>query len=158
MYQRGLKSGFTLVEILLVVAAIAILAGVVIVAINPLKQLAETRNAQRYSDVDAILEAVFQYTIDNGELPDQIDGNAGVVQVLGTATGGCDSVCGAKISSSACLDLSYALEPDYLVDMPVDPKTGSASISDYYIDKTSTDRIEVGACDPERSVTIKATR
>ena len=60
-------------EILLVVAAIAILAGIVILAINPAKQLAETRNSERWADVNTILNAVYQYAIDNdGNIPQRL--------------------------------------------------------------------------------------
>ena len=72
------RKGFTLLEILLVVAALAILAGIVILAINPTKQLGETRDAQRNSDVNAILNAVYQYSIDNnGFYPAGNGGTAG---------------------------------------------------------------------------------
>ena len=50
--------GFTLLEILLVVAIISILAGIVIVAINPARQLGSTRDAQRKSDIGTIYKAV----------------------------------------------------------------------------------------------------
>jgi prepilin-type N-terminal cleavage/methylation domain-containing protein len=70
---RNTQKGFTLIEILLVVVAIAVLAGIVILAINPGKQLGDTRNAQRRADVNTILNALYQYTIDNsGTLPPAI--------------------------------------------------------------------------------------
>ncbi len=76
------KLGFTLIEILLVVAAIAILAGIVILAINPGKQLGETRNAQRRSDVTTILNGVYQYSIDTGAVPSAITLPSSITTIL----------------------------------------------------------------------------
>ncbi len=92
------NSGFTLLEILLVVAAIAILAGIVIVAINPGKQLGATRNAARQSDVSSILNAVYQYSLDNsGLFPPNIDTN---LRMLGTNVSGCGVICGPVANSN----------------------------------------------------------
>lgn len=153
------KKGFTLLEVLLVVAAIGILAGIVIVALNPNKQLGDTRNAQRRADVNTILNAVYQYAIDNsGNLPAGIDSTAGSSQVLGTTGSGLDSTCTATTTVAAGLDLSAVLVPTYIVGIPMDPKTGSAGNTDYYINKDANGRITVGACDPEQSAVISVTR
>lgn len=157
------KKGFTLLEILLVVAAIAILAGIVIIAINPSKQLGDTQNAQRESDVNAILNAVYQYSLDNGgSFPAGLDADDTSSQVLGTAASGCDSTCtnadGADGSEAACVDLSGDLVADYIVDIPTDPQTGTDANTDYYINVDANDRLVVGSCDPEQSATIEITR
>src|SRR3989344_3049674 len=82
------SKGFTLLEILLVIAIIAILAAIVIIAINPGKQLAESRNAERSSEVNTILNAVYQYSVDNsGTVP----GNPSATATEICATGGARS-------------------------------------------------------------------
>ena len=125
------KQGFTLLEILLAVAALVILASIVILAINPGKQLADTRNAQRSADVNTILNAVYQYAVDNdGELP---------------AT---DEWAGGEIcSASGCggIEDLDALIPTYLVDIPVDPKATTTDGTGYTIATTTGNRITVTA-------------
>ncbi len=141
------KKGFTLLEILLVVAAIAILAGIVIIAINPGKQLADTRNAQRRVNVNTILNAVYQYSIDNkGALPSGITQNA--VEVC--KTGG---------SCAGLVDLSaLTLNEVYLTAIPTDPTAASTNGTGYKILQTANGRITVSAPSAENSASISVTR
>ena len=59
------NKAFTLIEVLLVIAIIAVLAAAVFVAINPAKNISDARNTQRRSDVAQILSAISQGFIDN---------------------------------------------------------------------------------------------
>ena len=153
------QKGFTLLEVLLVVGIIAILAGIVIFALNPAKQLGDTNNAQRSSDVNTILNAVYQYAIDNnGNFPSGIDAVTGTAQVLGTDATGCDSTCSAASTTAACLDLSGDLVSTYIVGVPTDPSSGAVGNTDYYINRLANGRITVGSCDPQESATINVTR
>ena len=158
-YHFNVTKGFTLIEILLVVAILAILAGIVIVAVNPARQLAQANNGQRRADVQTILNAVYQYAIDNsGALPSGIDAVTGSSQVMGTAAIGCDTTCSAVTTVAACTDLSGNLTPTYVVAIPSDPSSGSVANTDYYINRDANNRVTVGACDSELSAVISVTR
>lgn len=145
------KKGFTLLEILLVVAAIGILAGIVILALNPGKQLADTRNSQRSVDVNTILNAVYQYSLDNdGSLPSSIG-------ITGTATP--EPIC---ITGGTCTnetDLSVLTNNgDYLVSIPTDPSGASGDSAGYTIIQDQNGRVTVAAPDAEEGATISVTR
>ena len=156
MKYKNKQKGFTLLEILLVVAAIAILAGIVIVAINPTKQLGDTRNAQRRADVNTILNAVYQYAIDNnGTLPATVTN--------GTACGvSTQEVCKTGGTCTGLTDLSTSLvgtTATYLVAIPADPTGSTTNGAGYEIYKNSTtNRVTVCAPDAEQSQTISVTR
>jgi len=53
-----LKKGFTLIELLIVIAILGTLAVVVLIALNPVQQLARTRDAGRRSTVSQLGHAV----------------------------------------------------------------------------------------------------
>ncbi|MCD4761647.1 type II secretion system GspH family protein, partial [bacterium] len=60
------QQGFTLIELLIVIGVIAILAALAFVALNPLARFQDARNAERWSDVNAILGAIKLDQVDNG--------------------------------------------------------------------------------------------
>ncbi len=141
------KSGFTLIEILLVVAGIAILAGIVIFAINPTKQLGETRDAQRAADVNTILSAVYQYALDNnGALP---------ASITTTQT----EICKTGGTCTGLIDLGVLTTNEkYVTSIPKDPSGSSTNGAGYEIVKTANNRVTVSAPDTEQRAVISATR
>src|SRR5882762_3079707 len=108
------RGGFTLIELLLVIGIIAILASIVIVAINPTKQLGNARDAQRRSDVNTILNAVYQYAIDN---------NGGIPSGITTSV---QPICQTSLDATGCAAIGgvnlRVLTGSYLVNIPKDPK------------------------------------
>lgn len=114
------RSGFTLIEILVVIGLIAFLAAVVIVAINPARQFAQGRNSQRVSNVNAILNAIGQRIADNKGLFRTSEDAVCAVD-LPTA-----SSTAPIISKSGGVDLRPCLVPTYISELPVDPVGGKA--------------------------------
>jgi uncharacterized repeat protein (TIGR02543 family) len=104
-------------EILLVVGIISLLAGIVIVAINPGKQLATVRNTQRKSDIKQINSAITQYYIANGRYPATLPTTLTEV----CATGNLSTTTGSGIICGSLIDLTV-LVPTYITAIPVDPQ------------------------------------
>jgi len=141
------RQGFTLLEVLLVIGIIAILAAIVIVALNPSKQLADSRNAQRSSDVNTILNGVYQYAIDNnGTAP---------AAITGTQT----EICTTGGTCTGLIDLGVlTLNEEYLVSIPEDPTGATANGAGYEIVESTNGRVTVVAPDAEQGATISVTR
>jgi len=118
MAKNTFKKGFTLLEILLVVGIISILAGIVIVAINPSKQIAMARNTERKSDLKQINSALQQYYIDNREYPDGLTDE--LVEICDTG-----DMASSSVPEDHCaeglVNLSV-LVPTYITAIPKDPQ------------------------------------
>ena len=131
--------GFTLIEILLVIAILAILAAVIIIAINPAKQFGEAQNTQRRSDVRAILDAVHQYSIDNdGALPEEIT-EGSVCLDEG------ENICIPDMSCDGVHIDELVLDQKYLTAIPEDPTASDGQGTGYFIVKTVSGRVSVCA-------------
>jgi prepilin-type N-terminal cleavage/methylation domain-containing protein len=107
--------GFTLLELLLVIGMVAILSGIVILALNPGRSLAKTRDLQRTVGISEINKALSQYYIDHGSYPPTLAHNIKSICKTGSSATSTDLGCGTDE-----VDLSM-LVPTYLPAIPVDP-------------------------------------
>jgi prepilin-type N-terminal cleavage/methylation domain-containing protein len=196
------RSGFTLIELLIVIAIIGFLAAAVLVAVDPVRRIQESRDARRSEEANALLNAVLNYQVDErmvykGEtdapiLPQTVDSNGRPSQVqviVRSSTGiGCESAgtrpgCDMPMnigtgSAKTCVANLSAVAPKYIAELPLDPRgldkdvcptgdltctsNGDVRLGDkntgYYIARTADDRLEIGACKPERATEINVKR
>lgn len=139
-FKKALR-GFTLIEILIVIGIIAILAAIVIVAINPAKQFAQARNTQREAGINSILNAVGQRMADNkGVFAGSFNGGNEVCPTLTTSGSSTVTAVDETISTNVNGNLG-CLVPTYISAIPPAPLSGET----YTISASTTGRISVCA-------------
>ena len=98
------RSGFTIVELLIVIVVIAILAAITIVAYNGIQ--ARANDSRRANEIAGIKKALELYKIDNGVYP---------------------PACGADDSGCSLNNLTSYLVSTYISKVPQDPQSPSKS-------------------------------
>lgn len=121
------KKGFTLIEVLVVIGIIAILAAVVLVAVNPSRQFKLARDSQRSSNVNTLLNAIHQNMAEH----------RGVFTCNGVPK---DIPIVERVVMSATStpldegDIAGCIVPNYISTLPFDPSASGtyyASTTDY---------------------------
>ncbi len=79
------KNAFTLIEIMIVIAIIAVLSGIVIIAINISRSMVTTHEARADAELNQIHDAVYFYFFENHVWPDDVNRGlpAGIEVYLG---------------------------------------------------------------------------
>ena len=147
------KRGFTLIEILVVIGIIAVLAAVVLIAINPARQFKLARDSQRLSNVTAILNAIGQIMAEN----------KGKFICSGTeiAIPASSTIISSNVGD---VNIGGCLVPDYISSLPFDPNKTEAHYTNstdyntgYSVSKDGIGRITIQS-DGEITSPITITR
>lgn len=126
-------TGFTLVELLIVIGVLGIISTMLILTLNPMEQIKKSNDAARKSDLAQIKRALELYYDDNGRYP--------------------PSSVQFKIAPTTAIDWGKAWQP-YMSKIPKDPS--ARNTYQYYVPPTAGGQtyylyanLERGAKDPQ---------
>lgn len=128
------NDGFTLIELIIVVAVISLLAAISFFAINPGRRIGEAADSARYLDVDAISKAIERVVVDSGSMPSSLNNLAEYIPYMivmpGESTVGeinCENLGGLIAKTDILGDLINSLGKN-----PLDPDLADNSTTTGY--------------------------
>ncbi len=141
--------GFTLIELIIVLAVIGILAVAIFVAVNPAKRLGEAQNAIRDKNCEE-LEKCFSQVIEgnNYNTPAALTALSLNTPYMLVSSGGLTTGttnCQSLKQDIARKDLASLMEP-YIGTLPVDPLATTSNDTGYYVKRVSDSTFYVNHC------------
>ena len=136
MNQHTATKGFTLIELIIVIALIALLATTVILVINPVKIFQEARDSQRIADVNQMSRAMSLMLATNSQPvlgPNPANcyvykaGQACAGRYVSAATSTASSTPSQKVDGSGWVPASLGANPA-ISKWPIDPTNNTASL------------------------------
>lgn len=148
--SQSVYRGFTLIELIITVAILAILISIVVVALNPAEQLQRARDARRIADLDALktsfnlylAQATGTINLSGDSTPNnRCVGGAGTDTVFANSIGATDlqglvaiaTSTGQTVAASAPVTLSTSWLPALLGSTP-----GGSPLSNLPLDPTNS--------------------
>lgn len=148
-----MRRGVTIVEIVIGMSLVAVLGGIVLIAINPFGQVAGARNTQRSLHLQALMNSVRQNIAESGT--NSFTCSSGAIPTTPTL-----------MQATSGYNIAPCLIPSFLSAMPYDPKTvGARYVSNedyatgYTISRSSTTgQVTMTAVGAELGKSVTLTR
>lgn len=107
------EEGTNIIELLVAIGLFAIITAIVLVAVNPKAQYIKIKQNRNTAELAAVVNAINQYTLDNGDTLPVSVGNANVYPI---------GRPGIEISTAG-MNICAALVPQYIGFLPSNPFT-----------------------------------
>lgn len=143
--KQNNKKGFTLLELLIVIAIIAILSVILILVLNPAETLRKSRDAQRISDLNTVKTALGLYM--TATTTPQLDGTSGTKNAKCIGGGGSEtlywSAAGIADTAPAPFDAMVSTtttgaDGTGWIPVALTTLTGGSPLSNFPLDPTNT--------------------